>query len=364
MAFNSILLYTVPIVLGYMLLKMILKPAMEQTAASVIVPATGNAIPNPNPFPAFFVSHGGPTFMYGTEDEGAFNTIKKIGTKIKEEWKPDYLIVVSAHWQLSSPNLVEVAVPSNNASKDLQENPLVYDFYGFPRYMYAEQFRTMNLRFLSEEISSQLKKSGFDSKLSKRGIDHGVWVPLKVAFSKHTMLNPLPKGEKPELDLPTEIPLVQVSLTQWEHDFDTHFKLGQALSYFRDNQIWDPVRQKYLKGMVICSGMSVHNLRELGMAMSSGSVMPYVEPFNKLLSKTMKNNNQLLENLNRLKTENTTLLKRAHPTLEHFVPIVVAGGLLSGHENDKIEEVYTGGSLSLGWSIFRFGDAPDPAQHL
>lgn len=364
MAFNSVILYTLPIVLGYMLLKMILKPTIEQTGASVIAPAAKAAIPNPNPFPAFFVSHGGPTFMYGTEDQGAFNTVKTIGTQIKEEWKPDFLVVVSAHWQLSKPNLIEIAVPSSNTSKDLQENLLVYDFYGFPRYMYSEQFRTMNLRYLSEQISLQLHDNGFDTKLTTRGIDHGVWVPLKVAFSKHNALNPLPKGEKPELDLPAEIPLIQVSMTQWDHDFDTHFKLGQALSYFRDNQIWDPVKQKYLKGMVICSGMSVHNLREMGMAMSLGSTMPYVDVFNKLLSKTMKNDDQLLDNLNRLKKENSNLLRKAHPTLEHFVPIVVAGGVVSGHANDKIKEVYTGGSLSLGWSIFRFGDNPKPTERL
>lgn len=364
MAFHSVLLYTVPIVLGYMLLKMIQKPALEQTAASVVAPATKNAIPNPNPFPAFFLSHGGPTFMYGTEDQGAFDTVKSIGTKIKEEWKPDFVIVVSAHWQLRSPNLIEIAVPSNNATKDLQENPLVYDFYGFPRYMYSELFRTMNLRYLSEQISLQLKKNGFDAQLTKRGIDHGVWVPLKVAFSKHTVLNPLPKGEKAEFDLPADVPLIQVSLTQWDYDFDTHFKLGEVLSYFRDNQIWDPVKQKYMKGMVICSGMSVHNLRDMGMAMSAGITMPYVEKFNKLLSQTMKNDDKLLENLNRLKSENGTLLKKAHPTLEHFVPLVVAGGLVSGHEQDKIKQVYTGGSLSLGWSIFKLGENPKPAERL
>lgn len=313
-----------------------------------------SSIPNPNPFPAFFVSHGGPTFMYGVEDRGAFNAVKKIGARIKQEWKPDFLVVVSAHWQLDSPKSIEVAVPSSK-THDLQENLLIYDFYGFPKHMYAEQFRTMNLRFLSERISSHLSQCGFDSKLTTRGIDHGVWVPLKVAFSEHNTMNPLSQDKEHEFDLPPDMPLIQVSLTLNENDFDSHFKLGQALSYFRDHQIWDPVNQKYLKGMVICSGMSVHNLREMGLAMSRGTTMSYVDTFNALLSKTMENDLHLLEKFNLMKEEHGSLLKKAHPTLEHFVPIVVASGLVSA-SGEAISEVYTGGSLSLGWSIYKFGN--------
>lgn len=356
MILNSVLIYTVPILLGYMIFKMALKSAVEQVA-STGASAAKSAIPNPKPFPAFFFSHGGPTFMYGNEDSdlGAFNKIKDIGAQIKNEWKPDYIIVVSAHWQLKSPKLIEVAVPSSNGSQDLQENLLIYDFYGFPRYMYTEQFHTMNSRFVSEQISQQLKLSGFDSRLTTRGIDHGTWVPLKVAFSEYNALKPLPKGEKPQLDLP-ETSLVQVSLPGWDDDFESQFKLGQALSYFRDNQIWDPVKEKYLKGMVICSGMTVHNLRELGLAMSVGKPMPYASAFNSLLKKTMVNGPDLLERLEKLKKENKSLLYKAHPTLEHFAPIVVGGGLVSGHEHDKIKEIYTSATLSLGWGIYRFGD--------
>lgn len=55
---------------------------------------------NPHPFPTYFVSHGGPTFMYEDDafgNKGAWNLLKKLGTQIKKEWKPDYIIVVSAH---------------------------------------------------------------------------------------------------------------------------------------------------------------------------------------------------------------------------------------------------------------------------
>ena len=66
------------------------------------------------PVPNILFSHGGPTFMYENDDfgnKGAWNTVKKIGTNIKKNWKPDYIIVVSAHWQSSGTNLIEINYP-------------------------------------------------------------------------------------------------------------------------------------------------------------------------------------------------------------------------------------------------------------
>lgn len=290
------------------------------------------------------------------KDTGAYKVIEKLGSQIKNVWKPDYIVVVSAHWQLSGSNSIEIAVPPAKSDADLEENALVYDFYGFPGHMYKEQFHTANSRFVSGEIRDELKKNGFHADFTKRGIDHGVWVPFKVAFSKHNTLNPGPAGNV-GLDLP-DTSLVQVSLTGNEKDFNTHFKLGQVLSHFRDNLIWDPTREKYLTGMVITSGMSVHNLRDLGRAYSLGRPMPYVAPFNKLLKETMVNTPELLANLNRIKNENTSLLFLAHPTLEHFVPIVVGGGILKSHPEQKIKELYNEDDLSLGWGIYQFGEDP------
>lgn len=367
MTFRPILLFIVPLLLAYMLFRMStqsIKSTITSAApaAATLASAQKNSVkpdvPNPNPFPSFFFSHGGPTFIYeedGYGNKGAWKTIKKLGTKIKNEWKPDYIVVVSAHWQLSGSKLIEIGVPSS--AKELAENELVYDFYGFPKHMYQEEFHTLNSRFVAEEIRQHLKKDGLHSELSKRGLDHGVWVPFKVAFSDYNTLHPLPEGTRPGLDLP-ETSLVQVSLTGNERDFDTHFKLGQSLSHFRDNLIWDPIKQKYLKGMVICSGMSVHNLRDLGRGMQANKPLPYTFAFNKLLKQTMVNSPELLDNLNKLKSEHAGLLHQAHPTLEHFVPIVVAGGLLKDHPEQKVKEIYNDEAFSLGWGIYQFGDNP------
>ncbi|QBM85785.1 Aromatic ring-opening dioxygenase, catalytic subunit, LigB family [Metschnikowia aff. pulcherrima] len=323
--------------------------------------SAAETIANVNPLPTLFVSHGGPTFIYENDEtgnKGAWRAIRGLGTVIKKKWKPDYIIVVSAHWQLNGSKSIEVAVPPRKSlfgqkapettmNGDWVENPLIYDFYGFPDHMYKEKFRTWNSRFLSQLISEHLEENGFRSKLTERGLDHGAWVPLKVAF-------PQGPGES-DMALP-ETPLIQVSLTGVESDFKTHARLGEVLSHFQNNMIWDPVREKHLRGLVICSGMSVHNLRDLGLALHSGGrTMPYVPEFSKILSKTMQSGPNVLNGLESLKTEHSALLRKAHPTVEHFVPIVVAAGVNKASGDRKVTEVYTADQLSMAWGTYQFG---------
>lgn len=286
--------------------------------------------------------------MYETDphgDKGAWNTIRQWGAKVKSQWKPDYLIVVSAHYQSHlGPNTVEIAVP------DVQdgENDLIYDFYGFPRHMYEETFFSRNLHHVSREIEHHLNLNGFEARLSVRGIDHGVWVPLKVAFGG---------DDGPELP---DIPLIQVSLLHNESDFDAHYKLGKALDHFRKNLIWDESQHRYLKGAIVCSGMSVHNLRDLQF--HSGlppAPRPYTQPFSELLRETfcgeLSLSQKRLDKVKTIQLQNSHLLSLAHPTLEHFIPLVVALGM-----DKQVERVYNSDTGSLAWGIFRFGEAYDP----
>lgn len=309
---------------------------------------------NLNPFPTYFVSHGGPTFMYKSESTGnlgAWKTIKELGRVIKNESKPDYIIVVSAHWQSGGQNMIEVGAPDLREGHQELESPLIYDFHGFPRHMYSEQFHTKNSLPMAREITKHLQSNGFQSKLTKRGIDHGVWVPLKVAFTDY---NSFSEKQPNGLDLP-ETSLIQVSLTSNENDFSTHYKLGQVLNHFRENMFWDEGQQKYLKGLVICSGMSVHNLHDLGvMFRNPGSVMPYTKPFNDLLTKTLVSSPNNLQDFLDIQQNQSQLLRLAHPTVEHLVPAIVAAGI-NNVSSGKVQELYNDENGSLGWGIYQFG---------
>ncbi|RLV92490.1 hypothetical protein JA1_003143 [Spathaspora sp. JA1] len=333
------------------------KPEVNSTKPEVTVSTNtmsiAKYIKNPTPFPSYFFSHGGPTFMYENDDygnKGAWRTIKKIGTTIKTQWKPDYIIVISAHWQSTGTNLIEISIPDTESA----ENKLIYDFYGFPKHMYQEEFHTKGSWFVANQIKQELESNQFKSKVVKRGIDHGTWVPFKVAFSNYnTQTRPQPdiKG----LDLENTA-VIQVSLTSNDRDFSTHFKLGQVLSKFKNELLYDETNNKYLTGLVICSGMSVHNLRDLGRSFGMpGGLMPYVKPFSKMLTDLVEKTprSELLPGF--LDLQKKSILNQAHPTLEHFLPIVVASGI-ANKSDEPMKEVYNDAFASLGWGIYKIGD--------
>lgn len=300
--------------------------------------------------PVYFLSHGGPTFMYRSggygADTGAFDVTRRIGKHIRQTIKPKFIVMVSAHWQSKSSSAIEVAVPEAS-----DENALIYDFYGFPKHMYEEKFRSKNDLSIATKITKDLNSffsnaessSLVHATLSKRGIDHGVWVPLKVAFPVDS-----------PTDFNVDCPIIQVSLTADDTDFDTHYKLGQALSRYRDEG-----------ALVLVSGMSVHNLRDFMANAQDGKSLPYVKPFNDMIRTILTGNNgtdklgqfkELLKNPAKRK-----ILYAAHPTLEHFVPLIVGLGAGEGpsgrNDDDKLEvtELYNNETISLGWGIYRYG---------
>lgn len=311
--------------------------------------------------PVYFLSHGGPTFLYKDAefggDRGAFEIIRQIGTHIRETIKPKYIIMVSAHWQSRANNEIEIAVPQEDnfahRSPDV-ENQLIYDFYGFPKHMYKEEFHTKNDVKIANNIAEELNAffagtEGYSSlvccSLTKRGIDHGVWVPLKVAF-------PIEPPNYWNLD----IPMIQISLTADDTDFDTHYKLGQALSKYREEG-----------GLILVSGMSVHNLRDISVHQvgPNKATLEYSKEFNQAIRDILLDTEKRdkLEEFKNMLTDpaKRKLLNSAHPTLEHFVPLIVGLGAGEGTsdnaDDDKydVKELYNKEQMSLGWGIYQFG---------
>lgn len=101
--------------------------------------------------------------------------------------------------------------------------------------------------------------------------------------------------------------------------------------------------------------MSVHNLRDLRYTFE-GRLAPYTKPFGDLISQKILNTDSrnLLPQFNELLlTKYRNLLYLAHPTLEHFVPLVVVGGVAS-NSNDKASEIFNEYTGSLAWAIYEF----------
>jgi len=252
-----------------------------------------------------------------------FSKLQEIGREITQKNKPKAIVVFSAHWQAYR-NEVEV----NTAEK----TELIYDFYGFPDYYYKMQFPNTGSKEVAEKVLSLLNAAGIKASPTKRGLDHGVWAGFHVAFD--------PKAN------PLNVPIVQVSLFDSD-DPDQHYRLGQALSPLRDEQI-----------QIIGSGMAVHNLRDLSIGFSIGDMSnprPYVHSFDEALKEgmTAKPEERQAKMASLVSRPDTRL---AHPHLDHLLPTFIAAGAAG---EDLGERLWTMNESGGAWAQYRFGRVPE-----
>lgn len=231
--------------------------------------------------PALFVSHGSP--MLALQDDAYTHALHDFCAKLPE--KPKAIVVVSAHG-LSEDGVVEI-----NAS----EKPrLIYDFRGFPSALYQMEYPCPGAPELAARVASLVADAGFAATLNRAGgLDHGVWIPLRIAF--------------PQAD----IPVLQVSMPHPSQP-ESVLKLGQALAPLRDEGV-----------LLIGSGGIVHNLGKLVWHQKEGPAAPWAREYDAWV-------------LDRLAHKDVTALcdfeasgpnaRLAHPTTEHFFPLFFTVG--------------------------------------
>jgi len=247
--------------------------------------------------------------------------LQAIGREITQKVKPSAIVVFSAHWQAQRANTIEVNVS--------EQEPLLYDFYGFPRHYYAEKFPNKGSPSLARKIIALLNENGIQTEEEERGLDHGAFVPFKVMFD--------PKEN------PVTVPIVQVSLFDNDTDAGAHIKLGRAVQKLREENI-----------VIVCSGMSIHNLRHFMMRGAGGGSLPaYAVDFDQALKDAAetepgKHRDELMVEL--LKRSDARL---AHPTFEHLLPAHIAVGA-AGEDNGK--QLFTFVEGPMAWAQYRFGE--------
>ena len=95
----------------------------------------------------------------------------------------------------------------------------MFDYRGFPAYTYRLTWPASGAPEIAARVRALLTGAGsLNAANDRRGFDHGVFVPLKVAF--------------PEAD----IPVVQLSL-QRGLDPATHLAIGRALKPLREHGV-------------------------------------------------------------------------------------------------------------------------------
>ena len=127
--------------------------------------------------PAIFIPHGGGPCFFMDWTWGPADTWLKTrrfleGLAATLPATPKAILVVSGHWE----------EPAFTASTAAQPK-LIFDYSGFPEHTYRLTWPAPGQPELAARVASLLADAGLPSALSaNRGYDHGVFVPLKVAF--------------------------------------------------------------------------------------------------------------------------------------------------------------------------------------
>lgn len=262
--------------------------------------------------PTVFVPHGaGPCFFMDWQPAGTWDRmggflrglVDVVGTR------PRALVVVSAHWEESAFTVNAQAAPD-----------LLYDYGGFPEHTYRLAWPAPGAPDLAARIRALLAGAGVESREEhRRGLDHGVFIPLKLAF--------------PDAD----VPVVQLSL-RTGLDPAAHLALGRALAPLRDEGV-----------LIVGSGMTFHNMRRFKM--SGAGVDADSQRFDAWLAETIA--------LPRAEREARLVDwsrapggRESHPREEHLLPLHVVAGAAGDDAGTRVLDDVVLGSAQ---SAFLFG---------
>jgi len=228
-----------------------------------------------SPLPTLFVSHGAPTFARNPGRAGPLLTA--LGQVLP---RPAAVLVVSPHWTTPRPHVTTGA-----------RLRTIHDFGGFDPALYEIEYPAAGHPQLAARTIDLLRAAGWGVEAdATRGLDHGAWVPL-------TYLYPA-----------ADVPVFQVAMPS-RLTGDTAFAFGQTLAPLAAEGV-----------LIVGSGSLTHNLYEFR---AHGPDEPYVAEFAAWARRAIVDHDRdrLVSAL-----EIAPHACRAHPTPEHFWPILIAAG--------------------------------------
>ena len=251
-----------------------------------------------NKAPVLFVSHGAPTFAL--EPGVAGPKLAEFGQHIKDA---KAVLIVSPHWETAQ---IEVTTGQTLAT--------IHDFYGFPKPLYELQYPAKGSPDFAEQAIQLFRDGGVMARPNgDRGLDHGAWVPLMYLV--------------PDASLP----VFQVSMPLGL-DVAGAYQMGQLLAPLRDQGV-----------IILASGSLTHNLGEFRLGLSAAQ--PYVTEFVDWVKDTLvqHDDDRMLAY-----RETAPHAMRAHPSDDHFLPLLVAMGARNHQDAfSVIEGGVTYGFLSM-----------------
>jgi 4,5-DOPA dioxygenase extradiol len=245
-------------------------------AAACSTPAPRAA--SDGPMPALFVAHGSPLLL---DDEVWVHQLASWSNTLAT---PRAILMISAHWEA---NPITIGATGESL-------PVLYDFAGFPdRYMRVT-YPAPGAPGLADEVTALIRPAvGEVWQQHGRGLDHGAYVPL-VAMYPNAL-----------------IPVMQLSLPSV--DPRELFALGRALAPLRSTGV-----------LIVGSGFLTHNLFDAYLDAPRDVVKEsWASEFDHWCAEVLgkRDVDALLDYKHR-----APAVERAHPSHEHFAPVIATLG--------------------------------------
>jgi 4,5-DOPA dioxygenase extradiol len=262
--------------------------------------------------PALFVGHGAAVFTASSADP-THRFLASLAGEV-DRWKPRGIVVLSAHF-LGAP----LKVTGAGALETLHDHP-AKEHFGF-------RYPARGSVDLSARVVAAVRAMRWQVEVDEaRGLDHGAWVPLSVLH--------------PE----ARLPIVAVSLHASESP-EQHLALGRALAPLRNEGV-----------LVLGSGGATHDQHLFRQRFFTDAPVDEVPEVSRAFDAwvgeqvTSAAGPSRAEALSRFTSH--PLGRQAHPTPEHFLPMVVVA---AASDDDVGARRFTGFQHGLSTSVFQFG---------
>ena len=243
--------------------------------------------------PALFVGHGSP--MNAIEDNAWSRSWRDLGERLPT---PQAILCVSAHWMTRGATLVHVG-----------EHPrTIHDFGGFPAALYAQQYPAPG----APDVAAAAGRLASLQPDLQWGLDHGAWSVLMHLF--------------PQAD----VPVFQLSLDLAKSP-QAQFELARELKSLRERGV-----------LLVGSGNLVHNLRRM---QPGGPPYEWAEEFDARMTAAIERRDYAAV----IEAEKLgELMRLAHPTTEHFLPLLYALGVADAADELRwFNQGFDLGSISM-----------------
>jgi 4,5-DOPA dioxygenase extradiol len=237
--------------------------------------------------PVLFVGHGSP--MNAIEDNEYRRSWQALGMEFGTRLpRPKLILCISAHWLSRGWWLTAMDKPRT-----------IHDFGGFPQELFDQQYPAPGQPAVAAEISRGIAEPTVGLDAQEWGLDHGAWSVLKPMFPR------------------ADIPIVQLSM-DYSRPPAEHFALGSQLKGLRERGV-----------LIVGSGNIVHNLRTMRPDAASDQAYDWAMAFDGTIAGQMQAGDlAALSDFQKL----GSLAQLAHPTYDHFLPLLYAAGAVEPGE--------------------------------